>query len=117
MLVTTKCHIHVSLTSLSPTPSPLLSVTHIHVLTHKHTHTLSHCHSSFPSTLLSSLLFLSPSLLIQTYIMSRENDLHLLPGGVRGQLLVDKVLEVFMQSGHEVSTRSDAVGIKPRLSR
>ena len=56
-----------------------------------------------------------PHLSDLTYIVSRENDLHLLPGWVRGEFLVDEVLEVLMQPGHEVGTWCDAVGVKPRL--
>ena len=46
--------------------------------------------------------------------MSRQNDLHPLPAGVSGELLVHKVLEVGVEACHEFCTRGDAVGVKAR---
>ena len=50
-----------------------------------------------------------------THVLSRQNDLHLLPGRVGGQLLVDEVLEVFVKLGHELRAGGDAVGVEMRL--
>lgn len=48
-------------------------------------------------------------------ILAAEYDLHALPAGVTGQLLVDKVLELPMQPRHELCPWGDAVGVKMRL--
>ena len=54
---------------------------------------------------------------LNTYVLPRENDLHLLPAGVCGKLLLDKVLEVFVEAIHELSTWCDAIRVKPRRRR
>ena len=38
------------------------------------------------------------------YILPGQDHLHLLPGGVCGHLLIDKVLQLLMQACHEVCT-------------
>ena len=57
----------------------------------------------------------SPSPPPPPHVMAAEDDLHLLPAGVTGQLLVHKELELGVQPCHELGARGDAVGVKARL--
>ena len=47
------------------------------------------------------------------HLLSGEYHVHRLPAGISGDFLIHKVLELFVQSRHELSTRCDTVGVKP----
>lgn len=50
-------------------------------------------------------------------VMPRENDLHLLPRGIGRELIGDKILQMLMETSHELCTRGNAVGVEPWFRR
>lgn len=49
------------------------------------------------------------------HLMSWQNDFHILPQSVCGDLVCHKILKLLMQSSHELCSWSDAVWVKPCL--